>query len=203
MTVEVPPMIDPPLLYILAGGQSSRFGSDKARALLGGHALVRVVAECLGPVCRNTSVVAGRADQYADLGLRTIADRQPGRGPLAGLDAALADAPAGSWVLLASCDLAGATAGLVQPLLQLCDAPARAVAYRREHWEPLPALYHTDLRPLVTNRLAAGAASLQGLLDEAGAVAVLPGPDWPKVLQVNTPEDLRRLGAGGRGWDGV
>jgi hypothetical protein len=48
--------------------------------------------------------------------------RQPVGGPLASLDAALADAPPGSWVLLASCDLAGVTAALVQPPLQHRDA---------------------------------------------------------------------------------
>ena len=96
-------------VYILAGGRSSRFGSDKARALLDGEPLVARLARQIEPVARRVTVVAEAADTYADLGLRTIADRRPGLGPLAGLEAALLDATnppksTADWLILLSCD---------------------------------------------------------------------------------------------------
>lgn len=76
MSVQVP-------VYILAGGRSSRFGSDKARAALHGRPMIVRIAELLRPVAESMIVVAEQSDKYADLGLLTIADAIPGQGPLA------------------------------------------------------------------------------------------------------------------------
>lgn len=77
--------------YILAGGRSTRFGSDKARAPLDGVPLLARVADTLRTVTAEPIVVADAPDKYADMGLPTIADCYPARGPLGGLHAALAD----------------------------------------------------------------------------------------------------------------
>lgn len=93
-------------LYILAGGRSSRFGSDKARAELGGRPLVRRIADALAPVADPVRVVAGPPGGYADLGFVTIADRRPDLRPLAGLEMALLDRQqlcGTGWLILCSC----------------------------------------------------------------------------------------------------
>ncbi|HEY9840887.1 MAG TPA: NTP transferase domain-containing protein, partial [Candidatus Obscuribacterales bacterium] len=61
-------------VYLLAGGRNSRFGSDKARALLGGSPLILQVARLLHPYAADLKVVATTAGAYADLGLETLAD---------------------------------------------------------------------------------------------------------------------------------
>ena len=74
---------------ILAGGQSRRFGSDKAVATWHGKALLDHVADALRPSCAQL-IVVGRTWP----GLETIADYPaPGLGPLGGLAGALAGAP--------------------------------------------------------------------------------------------------------------
>ncbi|MEZ6193187.1 MAG: NTP transferase domain-containing protein [Phycisphaerales bacterium] len=68
-------------------------------------------------------MVADKEDKYADLGLRTIADHNPGLGPLAGLQAALNDLREGQrWLLLCPCD-----AIVIKPdwVRQLIDARRR------------------------------------------------------------------------------
>jgi molybdopterin-guanine dinucleotide biosynthesis protein A len=72
-------------VYLLAGGRSSRFGSDKARAELAGVPLILRLAHQVEPVASPLVVVADRRDKYLDLGLTTIADALPGLGPLGGL----------------------------------------------------------------------------------------------------------------------
>ena len=179
-----------PDLYVLAGGRSSRFGSDKARASIGDTALITHVVRQLQPVARSVTAVAAEADKYADLGLRTIPDRSPGQGPLAGLQAALHDGPIDRWILLVSCDFAAADACLVKPLLDAIVPGAPAVAYRAQRWEPLLALYHRSLRAEVDWRLSTGRLAMQRLLDEVGAVAVETPDDWPALTSVNTPQEL-------------
>ena len=70
---------------VLAGGQSSRFGSDKALAQLSGHTLLARAADLLAGWCEHV-VVAGRETAPAP----TLPDwPQPGMGPLGGIAAAL------------------------------------------------------------------------------------------------------------------
>lgn len=70
---------------VLAGGRSTRFGSDKALACLDGQSLLARAVASLGAQC-DSVVVVGREDAP----VTTIADwPAPGMGPLAGVAAAL------------------------------------------------------------------------------------------------------------------
>ncbi len=180
--------------YILAGGQSRRFGSDKARALLQGRPLIRRLADRLQPAVATITVVADKPGKYADLGLSTIADEQPHLGPLGGLVTALQHLAAqgnAERLLLTACDLVEVNPDWIARLQSRPDAPA--VAFRGERWEPLFALYHLGLIPLIRRQLAAGHYAMWSLLEEADAAAVPMPPDWPAIAQINTPEDHRRL----------
>ena len=180
-----------PPVYILAGGQSRRFGSDKARAWAGGHPLIVRVAHAAAALGPSITVV-GRAGEYEDLGLRTIGDDPPGVGPIGGLAAALADAGANgaAWLLLLSCDFV-----TLQPhwLGQLCneaEAPGQAIAFRGERIEPLCAIYHVSSISAVREAITAGDYALHRLLGRLDA-RYLPLPeDWPALAHVNTPREL-------------
>ncbi len=178
--------------YILSGGRSSRFGSDKARAELGGTPLVRRLADMLAPHVSRVTVVADIKDKYQDLDLATIADRLPGLGPIGGLHAALSDLRSEEpWLLLTSCDLITINGHWIDGLLLRAEFDVPCVAYRWDRWEPLLALYHSSITGMVEERIHAGQTAMQDLLDAARAEAMpLPG-DWPQVPQVNTPGDLR------------
>lgn len=182
-------------VYILAGGRSSRFGSDKARALVHGRSLILHVAEALAPRASSLTVVADVEDKYDDLGLRTIADRAPRLGPLAGLEAALLDGDEAGWLLLCSCDWVGLRPEWVDLLLHAREEGAsRAVAFKGPVWEPLLALYHRSLGAEVASRLAEGRLAPWRLLEDISARALSLPPDWEQARQVNRPDDLVRAG---------
>lgn len=68
---------------VLAGGQSRRFGSDKALALLGGKPLIEHAIEALAAQT-DAVIICGR--EWGDW----VADRpEPGLGPLGAINAAL------------------------------------------------------------------------------------------------------------------
>jgi molybdopterin-guanine dinucleotide biosynthesis protein A len=180
--------------YILAGGQSSRFGSDKARALVEGRPMICRLAESAARCAVEVMVVAQQSGQYGDLGLRTIADLQPGLGPIGGLETALADAAARDvpWALVLSTDLVGFEPDWLRLLRDGGGAKKHAVAFRGEHVEPLCALYRPEALPQVRHFIAGGGRALYRLL-ELLDTAYLPLPaDWPALAHVNTPEELER-----------
>lgn len=175
--------------YILAGGRSSRFGSDKARALLHGEPLLLHQARLLSALGHRVIVVGRHAGQYQDLGLTTVGDETPDQGPLLGLQTALRHRGEG-WLLLTSCDLVVLRGEWLAELALRIGPPPLAVAFRDDRWQPFPALYHTGLldRPEWFAR-----GGLCHLLDAAGAEAAPLPPDWPPIRQANTPAELRHL----------
>jgi len=111
---------------VLAGGQSRRFGSDKALAELDDQPLIAHAAAALAPHV-DAVVVCGRT--FGDyLGLP---DRPaPGLGPLGGLAAALHHAASHGFdtVLSIGCDIPTLPVALVQALLKVgAPVAARAV----------------------------------------------------------------------------
>jgi molybdopterin-guanine dinucleotide biosynthesis protein A len=187
---------DPLPLYILAGGRSSRFGADKARALVGGKPLLLQVVGALAPRVTGCTVVADAEGKYADLGLRTIAEPAPGLGPLAGLQAALLDRDAPDWLLLVSCDWVGLNPAWVDLLLGGRRPSSSAVAFRGQVWEPLLSLYRRSLRGEVAQRLRDGRLALWRLLEEVRAECLPLPRDWAIARQVNRPSDLASPGRG-------
>lgn len=188
-------------LYVLAGGRSSRFGSNKARAEVEGLPLIQHVIRALEPLASRVTVVAREQGQYADLGLHTIGDLQPELGPMGGLATALADlhlTPDEPWLLLAPCDLLGLRRQWLQELLARPRQEHLVVAFRGSRWEPLPALYHRDVQPEVESRVAAGRRSIWRLVERCRPLALAPPPSWEAMRRVNRPEDLEQEDGPGR-----
>ena len=190
----------PPVGLVLAGGESRRLGSDKAR--WDGAALPARAVEALAAVCAEVAV----ADRGRGLvpGCPSLVDG-PGRGPAAGILGGAAAYP-GRPLLVLACDLPRVPAGL---LAELANSPEPDWALPR--WaggrEPLCALYGPAALAVLAARVAAGRFSLHDLDDlEGGGLAVrhLEGEELRRFgdpaevfLNLNTPEDLERWRQGG------
>lgn len=178
-------------VYILAGGRSSRFGSDKARATIGSRPLISIVAKELAPAASAITVVADRPGRYADLGLRTIGDLVPGQGPLGGLCTAIEDMAGGGWLALVACDWVGLRARWLETLYREVNDGSHCIHFRHQRSEPLLALYHTSVLPRAYARLAAGQRSMHGLLEAITCTELDPPEDFAGARNINNREDLR------------
>jgi len=164
---------------VLAGGRSSRFGSDKALAEVGGRTLLAHAVDLLGGWCEYV-VVAGRETAPAP----TLPDVHPGRGPLGGLAAALHLARDEGYaaVLSMGVDSLGLPDDLPQRL-----TPAPAFVSQ----QPIIGLWPAGAAAVVDHLLAAaGSHAMRALADALGARAVtLPAAP----ANINTPGDLAAL----------
>ncbi|HEX8764691.1 MAG TPA: molybdenum cofactor guanylyltransferase [Candidatus Acidoferrum sp.] len=135
--------------YVMAGGASTRFGFDKARAQLNGETMLGRMCALLKDATGSVGVVApfGR---YAELGERIVEDRWPGEGPLGGIITALMDARAQdhqlAWCLVVGCDMPFLTAELLRYLRDRALASSAAVVTPQSAngLEPLCSCWHTN-----------------------------------------------------------
>ncbi len=188
---------------VLAGGTSSRFGSDKAAFAVAGKPLVRWVADALARWCGEVIVVRapGSAPWPFPLpaGTRVVFDPVAHLGPLAGLVRALEEARA-EWVLAAACDaplLQDAVLARLSELREGVDAVAGELDVRMQ---PFPAIYRREaaLRAFRT-ALAAGERSVRSALQNV-RLRLLPETELrqldPALLtyrNANTPDAAAAL----------
>ena len=91
---------------ILAGGHSSRFGSNKALFAPNGETLISKAAGLLRSVAREVLVSASQtnAGDYDFLGLEIVVDQHPDSGPMGGLETLLQRCTT-PWLLVLTCDM--------------------------------------------------------------------------------------------------
>lgn len=171
---------------ILAGGQSRRFGSDKALAAYAGQALIEHVIAALRSQCAAVIVCGRSSDGLEATGIQAIPDRPaPHLGPLGGLNAALhyAQSHGYSHVLTAGCD----TPRLPPDLLHQLTAPSPA--FVRDL--PVIGLWPVDLADALDQQLAGSADRSIGRW--ARSIGAEPVDLAAAVPNINTPGDLRAL----------
>ena len=162
---------------VLAGGQSRRFGRDKALALLDGRPLIDHALAALAGC--DALAVAGREWP----GIASLPDRpSPDLGPLGGLNAALHHAVAKGFSHVASLPVDSPTLP-ADWLAKLGDGPAHAAG------QPLIAVWPVALADGLEAFVADGGRRVREWVAGTGARAVDLGP----LTNLNEPADLDRL----------
>jgi len=176
-------------LGILAGGRATRIGgSDKAWAIYRGETLIERTLRALGGAFATRLVSANRGlERYARLGVHAIPDRvQDFPGPLAGLDALLADCKT-PLLLSLPVDLRTIPPDLVARLH--AAGGGGAVAQDAGGLQPLIALWPVERAYIaVAHALAVGEHAAHRVVAELGLPVVrFDGADFGNL---NTPDDF-------------
>ena len=180
---------------VLAGGRSSRFGSDKALAELGGARLLDRAIAALRPLAASVAVSATDTGPVADAaracGCPVLCDSAGlPHGPLAGILAGLrwGKALGATWVLSLPCDVVAVPTGAYVRLLAAApDGGAYAVT--ADGAQGLCAAWPVDRIQLLEAALADGAhPPVRQVLEQLGATPVQFDGGWHNI---NTREDLR------------
>ena len=132
---------------ILAGGRSSRFGSNKAFEVLAGKPLIRHVVERVSGVVEQVVVVVGRGDEKANYykilpaHVKILNDDLEGKTPLIGIVSGLAAAKA-DYAAIISCDVPFVSGEVIALLFRRAsNADAAIPRWSSQGIEPLQAVY--------------------------------------------------------------
>jgi molybdopterin-guanine dinucleotide biosynthesis protein A len=195
-----------PSAIILAGGRSSRMGSDKALLSLPGAQQVTFVEHLVSLItthCPEVVLVArdaAQASQFASLTtlagrVQIITDLIPGGGPLMGLYSGLRAIHA-SRALLAAVDMPFVSSAMLALLLAQATDEAVLLPVVDNAPQVLLAVYPSVLLPIIEERLQAGQRGPRSLLEKV-PVRYLPeaqlravDPQLRSFINVNTPEEF-------------
>jgi molybdopterin-guanine dinucleotide biosynthesis protein A len=178
--------------WVLAGGASSRMGTDKALIEVDGQPLVVLTASRVAEVCGNVSIVGDPA-QYAKFGLPVVPDRFPGEGPLAGIEAALG-ATETDWNLIVACDMPALEPAILERLFS-AGAECALPEYPDGRVEPLCAVYHRRCHAGIVDAMKQGIRKVTDALAHLGvnhAITYISVTSAESFANLNTPEELRR-----------
>jgi molybdopterin-guanine dinucleotide biosynthesis protein A len=193
--------------FILAGGKSSRMGTniDKAFLEFEGQTLLDRALAVTGAVCGGVRIVGDPAKfaGYASTKYGpVVADVFSGCGPLAGIHAALVHSPAELNLMLAV-DMPFVSQGLLAFLFAAAAANEAVVTVPRTSrgLQPLCAIYRRDFSGVAEQALRAGKYKIDTafsgvsvrVIEEAELVAAAFSEQ--SFFNVNTPQD--RLAAEG------
>lgn len=200
--MQAVPMLDDVTAVVLAGGRSSRFGSDKLAFEIDGRTMLDHAVAAVGAVTSHVVLVLAPGVEMpatrASTNVAIVHDPTAFEGPLAGLATALA-AIATPVALVVAGDMPRMVPAVLQRLASTVGTDRTAVNLdvpRRV--QPLPMAISVEAaRPVVAALLERGERSLRALLAELGAASI-PAPVWlsldpagATILDVNRPGDLR------------
>ena len=190
--------------YVLAGGQSTRMGRDKALLEIGGQPLIRSAVNLLKTLTDQV-VILGPTEKYGFLGLPVLPDLVPSRGPLSAIYTGLERSETAVNLFLA-CDMPlmdGTFLKLLAERAPLGDA----VLMRLDDGslEPLCAVYNRSCLPAVKANYERQRFKLSDLfpelrtryLNEADLQDL--GLDRRIFTNLNDPGDLEQWGISAMG----
>lgn len=190
---------------LLAGGNSSRMGRNKALMTLAGHRLVDRALAALRDLFDDLLMVTNSPDLYADLGVRMAPDLVAGKGALGGIHSAIhhADTP---HCLVVACDMPFLNADVLRYLVEQRAGHDVVVPSVHGRPQPLHAVYGKACLQPIARRLQTDRLNVVSFFPDVRVREVtaeeLVGfdPEGLSFRNLNTPEEFadaaRRLGFG-------
>jgi molybdopterin-guanine dinucleotide biosynthesis protein A len=161
MTVETEPLT----AYVLAGGKSSRMGTDKAFLELAGRPLIAHAVELAGSVTGNVRIV-GDPEKFAAFGM-IVPDVYKDGGPLGGIHAALLNSSTDANFVL-GVDLPFIDRAFLAFLISIahCRDAVVTVPSCGSHFQTLCAVYHRPFGEIADRALASGHNKIDALFSD-------------------------------------
>ena len=103
--------------FVLAGGQSNRFGEDKALFTVNGKPLIQRPIACLMGLVSSLAIIAKEPDRYSALGIPVVEDGYPQRMPHVGVLTGLETAES-PWSVFLACDMPSITPDEIRTLYE-------------------------------------------------------------------------------------
>jgi molybdopterin-guanine dinucleotide biosynthesis protein A len=154
---------------ILIGGKSSRFGRDKVVAPVGDKILIEHVIEVINPLFDEVILIGHKRQ---DLNSFTIVeDLRPGCGPLGGIYTALSTSHSPHCFVFAA-DMPNLNEQFISHMLSCANNHDVVLPVWSQGREPLHAIYHKRVLPIVKSLLDTNRFKIFNLLSQVNTLTI-------------------------------
>jgi molybdopterin-guanine dinucleotide biosynthesis protein A/nucleoside-triphosphatase THEP1 len=189
---------------IMAGGDSSRMGTDKSMLPIKGQSMIEAICEQLRGSFDQILISADKVDKFAFLGFEVVPDKVPEQGPLMGIASAL-EASANELNFVIACDipkinLACVNRMLTEALKSQADIVVPTTRKREvsktekrdTRYEPLFAIYRKSALEAINKTLSSGKRKITDVFTLCTVKHIeLDDTDW--LVNLNTMADYEEF----------
>lgn len=151
---------------MLSGGENRRMGADKAFLKIDGIPMVEHILRALKGIFDKIIIVTNAPQLYTAYDVTVVTDASDKRGPLTGIYSGLLNT-ADEYNFVVACDMPFLNTGLISYMMGLAAGYDIVLPRIGGLPEPLHAVYHRGLLPLIENRIHQDARQIQGIFGES------------------------------------
>lgn len=180
--------------YIVAGGKSSRMGTEKGLLMINEEPFVKRIWNSLQTITTSVFIITSNKE-YTNLRLNTIEDIFPDKGPVGGIHTALQHS-LNENVIIISCDAPLVSAEFWQWLLQEHQKSDSEITFptlaKKDY--PLIGIYTKNLEDIFFQAIQNDLLKLRSLISQLKYNAVqVPIEFEHNLYNINTPEEYQKL----------
>ncbi|ETI67686.1 molybdenum cofactor guanylyltransferase [Neobacillus vireti] len=172
---------------ILAGGKSSRMGTNKALLKINEKTNIERTCDALKLLFDDIILVTNEPETYEFLEMKMIPDHYPGMGPLAGVHAGLTASDYDVNFIVA-CDMPFISVELAEALVHACGHYDAVIPVINGKQHPLFAVFHKKVAGEAAKSIEEGSLRMKHLLDRLHVLYVTESE-----LQTYSQHDLERV----------
>lgn len=174
---------------LLAGGNSSRMGKNKALLKIGDKLIIERSLEVIEGIFGEVLVSARDDKAYQSFDFRVIEDVFPGKGPLSGIYSGM-QAAKFDYVFVTACDMPRLNPKAIMMLAENMEDFDIVVPQVSGKLHPLHAFYNKRIQKTVLNNLKEDRLKLKDLINECKTKVVQFEDYADSLININTPEEL-------------
>ena len=178
---------------ILAGGKSSRMGTDKGMILLNGKKFIEHIINALSPNVNQIIIIANN-DNYNELGYKVYKDLIEDSGPLGGIYTGLKLSTTEKNIVL-SCDTPFITTEFIKFIISNSNDSEITVPVFKNNTEPLCAVYSKNITQNIYDLIVNNELKMQNVLKKFKTKELQINSNHTMFSEnlfqnINTPQEL-------------
>lgn len=173
---------------IMAGGKSTRMGSDKSMLPINGMPAIKHLIKCLQPHFDHVIISSSNISRHSFQGVLVVKDSQPGKGPLMGIFSALR-ASRNDVNFVIACDIPEVDIDFVRRMVaESHDVEAVVPQTGPTHYEPLFAVYKKAVLTEIEKSIGREIYKIMHPIKKC-KVRYIRLPDNVRITNLNTMQD--------------
>lgn len=177
---------------MLAGGKSSRFGSNKALSKYGNKTFLQHITLLLQPYTKEV-VIAGFYPEYENICIPILKDRLSGIGPLGGIYTALLYSST-PWILVLTCDMPLISNEIIIYMLAASKGE-NAIGWNHEKSAGMfPLLLSKNILPFLETAIEAKQYRVKEIFNWSSSRIIAIPDKWKALFtNINNQEEYKNL----------